>query len=98
MLFCTYNNDVQVLNTFAGNARRSMKSSTAFLKGNPWVRALYPARAAFNTRIVKIKPGIHKCKQVSENKIKTENKFTDFREACMVLNADALAEKLFRGF
>jgi hypothetical protein len=74
------------------------KGRTSFLKGNPWIRSLHPGRAAFNTRIIKIKSGACRCAGVSRIKVKPEKRFVDFREECITLNADALAKKLFRGF
>lgn len=62
------------------------QNSTAFLRGNPWVRALYPAKACFNTRIVKLHSHVKECRGLRDT--------VDDRERAMLRKADSV--KLFR--
>lgn len=82
--------DSYVFNPFAQKTSAPAnipKKSTAFIKGNPWVRALYPAQAAFNTRIVKLQSCVKKCKELRDT--------VDRRERANIRNAD-LVKGLFR--
>lgn len=79
-----------VLNPFAhktGSPANIPKFQTAFIRGNPWVRALYPARAAFNTRTVRLQSRVKECMELRDT--------VDRRERAILHNADAV-RGLFR--
>ncbi|MDR7665478.1 hypothetical protein RG963_06735 [Methanosarcina sp. Z-7115] len=72
------------------------KIQTAFLKDNPWVRALYTNRASFNTRIVKLQSHAREMKESVEFKQRKEIEgCVDKREACIIRNAQK-SSGLFR--
>lgn len=82
--------DCQLFNPFAYKTSAPAnipEISTAFLKGNPWVRALYPARAAFNTKVVNLHSCVKEYKELRDA--------VDGREAAIIKKAQ-VAQGLFR--
>lgn len=94
----TINNNYDSNEFKAFGVNTTPEKSTAFLKNNPFVRSLKPAKAAFNTKTVMLKSGVETIKEIEQEKAAKKQKHVcvDYREAAIIRNAQSVEGMMFR--